>query len=79
MIASVNPIRSSAWPPGWEDVEVVDSEIVDEAGRVCGGTSASDGPWDGGRAPVPPAAGCYERSGRIATEGRFGRLVSVLA
>jgi hypothetical protein len=68
VISAVTPIPASAWPPGWEDVEVVDSELVEEpaaAGRF--------------RATGEPAARCYDGSGRIAAAGRFGRLVSVLA
>ena len=68
MIAAVNPTFASAWPAGWEDVEVVDSVLVCE-------------PADGrpGAAEPLSAASVYDGSGRVALEGRFGRLVSVLA
>ena len=65
MITSVQPIPALSWPRGWEDVEVVDSVIVD--------------------APAPardasiPAAGPYNRFGRVPESERFGRLVSVVA
>jgi hypothetical protein len=68
VIAAVNPTFASAWPTGWEDVEVVDSVLVCE-------------PADG-RAGAPEtlaAANVYDGSGRVARAGRFGRLVSVLA
>ena len=68
MIAAVNPIFAPAWPTGWEDVEVVDSVLVGEpAGGRTGATEAL------------AAASVYDGSGRVALEGRFGRLVSVLA
>jgi hypothetical protein len=67
VIAAVNPTFASAWPTGWEDVEVVDSVLVCE-------------PADAGRpGATPAAASLYDGSGRVALEGRFGRLVSVLA
>jgi hypothetical protein len=53
-----------AWPPGWEDVEVVDSVLVEEP-SVSG--------------PPGPAGGTYTRFARAADERRYGRLVSVLA
>lgn len=65
MIAAVNPIYAPSWPAGWEDVEVVDSVLVPAAAGTCG--------------PEPVAASGYDASGRVAVEGRFGRLVSVLA
>jgi hypothetical protein len=64
VIVAVNPTFTPAWPSGWEDVEVVDSVLVPEPGA----------------APEPPvAANVYDGSGRVAPQGRFGRLVSVLA
>jgi hypothetical protein len=70
VIAAVTPTLRSAWPSGWEDVEVVDSEIVEDvaaARGAAGGFGAAIG------------AARYDGSGRVAPEGRFGRLVSVLA
>jgi hypothetical protein len=66
VISSVHPIVASAWPPGWEDVEVVDSVLVDEPPA----TRADD---------VAPDAGVYDRSGRVPAFRRFGRIVDVLA
>ena len=68
MIAAVNPTFAPSWPRGWEDVEVVDSVLVPGA--------ADERP---GRAGTLVAASVYDGSGRVALEGRFGRLVSVLA
>jgi hypothetical protein len=65
VIAAVNPIYAPSWPAGWEDVEVVDSVLVPEDAET--------------RGPEPVAASRYDGSGRVALEGRFGRLVSVLA
>ena len=67
MIRSVQPVPYVAWPPGWEDVEVVDSVLVEEpppAARVVAG--AAD-------------ARVYDRSGRVAPFQRFGRIVDVVA
>ena len=69
MIAAVNRTHAPSWPTGWEDVEIVDSVLVTEdpeAARTCCGAE-------------PVAASRYDGSGRVALEGRFGRLVSVLA
>jgi hypothetical protein len=66
VIAAVHPPVATAWPPGWEDVEVVDSVLVDEPASAPRGTGSEAG------------SGCYDGSGRVALEGRFGRLVSVL-
>jgi hypothetical protein len=67
VIAAVTPSFAPVWPTGWEDVEVVDSVLVEE-------------PATGRRFAQPAVpAGCYDGSGRVALEGRFGRLVSVLA
>jgi hypothetical protein len=67
MITRVSSIPATTWPSGWEDVEVVDSVIVDEPAP----------------APRFAArdldAGAYDRSGRVPDAARFGRLVSVLA
>jgi hypothetical protein len=66
--AAVNPIRAPSWPTDWDDVEIVDSVLVTEdaePARTCGAQFV--------------AASRYDGSGRVALEGRFGRLVSVLA
>jgi len=68
MITRVSSIPAIPWPPGWEDVEVVDSVIVDEpppAARMH-------------RLPERDA-GAYDRFGRVPDAARLGRLVSVLA
>ncbi len=65
MIASVQPIPFAAWPPGWEDVEVVDSVLVDEPPPT--------------RVATVAGAGGYDSSGRVPAFQRFGRLVSVVA
>lgn len=69
MIASVHPIAVPAWPAGWEDVEVVDSVLVE------------DPPPVGAAAPAAAAhdARVYDRTGRVPAFRRFGRLVSVVA
>jgi hypothetical protein len=64
VITSVQPIPALPWPAGWEDVEVVDSVLVDAPPPA--------------REPVPDA-GTYNRFGRVADAERFGRLVSVVA
>jgi hypothetical protein len=64
VITSVQPVPALPWPTGWEDVEVVDSVVV-------------DGPPPP-REPVPDAR-TYTRFGRVAESERFGRLVSVVA
>jgi len=69
VISAVTRIPAPAWPPGWEDVEVVDSELVEEPAPPAGRFRPTE----------VLAARCYDGSGRIAAEGRFGRLVSVLA
>ena len=67
MIASVQSVPVAAWPSGWEDVEVVDSVLVEE-------------PRPAARAGAPTvAAGLYDRSGRVPAFQRFGRIVSVVA
>ena len=66
MITRVQPVPFAAWPSGWEDVEVVDSVLVEEppAARAA--------------APIADAGG-YDRAGRVPAFQRFGRLVSVVA
>ena len=64
VIATVHRVPVLAWPPGWEDVEVVDSVLVQEP-------PAPD--------PPGPAGGAYTRFGRPAEAARYGRLVSLLA
>jgi hypothetical protein len=68
----IDPIRSPAvpppaWPSGWEDAEVVAGVLVEpEAPRRA-------------LAPGPRGDAVYDRTGRIASSDRCGRLVSVLA
>ena len=64
VITAVHRVPVPAWPPGWDDVEVVDSELVEEPPAP---------------EPPGPAGGAYTRFGRPADSGRYGRLVSVLA
>jgi len=68
VISSVHPIVAPASLLGWEDVEVVDSVLVDEplAAARAGAVRAD-------------AAGVYDRSGRVPAFRRFGRIVDVLA
>ena len=66
MIRSVQPVPFVAWPPGWEDVEVVDSLLVEEPPAAHASGSADD-------------AQVYDRSGRVPPFQRFGRIVSILA
>jgi hypothetical protein len=65
VIASVQPIPFVAWPPGWDDVEVVDSVLVAEPPHA--------------RAAAVDDARVYDSSGRVPAFQRFGRLVSVVA
>jgi hypothetical protein len=65
VITSVQPHRVVAWPAGWEDVEVVDSVLVDAPPRAP-------------REPLADAR-AYDRFGRVPESERFGRLVSVVA
>jgi hypothetical protein len=65
VIASVQPIPFVAWPPGWDDVEVVDSVLVEEPPSA--------------RAAAVADARVYDSSGRVPAFQRFGRLVSVVA
>jgi hypothetical protein len=64
VITSVHPIPAIPWPTGWEDVEVVDSVLVDAPPPA--------------REPAPDAR-TYNRFGRVPESERFGRLVSVVA
>ena len=64
VITAVHRVPVPAWPPGWEDAEVVDSVLVEEPPAP---------------EPPGPAGGAYTRFGRPAEAGRYGRLVSVLA
>jgi hypothetical protein len=64
VITTVHRVSVPAWPPGWEDAEVVDSVLVEEPPAP---------------EPPGPAGGAYTRFGRPAEAGRYGRLVSVLA
>jgi hypothetical protein len=67
VIRSVQPVPHVAWPPGWEDAEVVDSVLVEEPPRIAR------------PAPGAPDARVYDRSGRVAPFQRFGRIVDVVA
>ena len=64
VITTVHRVSVPAWPPGWEDVEVVDSVLVEEPPAP---------------EPPGPAGGAYTCCARPAAAGRYGRLVSVLA
>ena len=66
MITRVSSLSALAWPAGWEDAEVVDSVLVEEPPALEASAAA-------------PAAGRYDRFGRVPAEQRCGRLVSVLA
>jgi hypothetical protein len=68
MITRVSSIPATTWPAGWEDVEVVDSVIVEEPPALA---PAGDAPHR--------EAGAYDRFGRVPAPARLGRLVSVLA
>jgi hypothetical protein len=63
VITRISTIPAIAWPSGWEDVEVVDSVLVDEPPALH----------------AIPAAGTYDRFGRVPDAARYGRLVSVVA
>jgi hypothetical protein len=65
MITRVSSIPAMTWP-SWEDVEVVDSVLVEEPPPGPGPVAAVD-------------AGVYDRSGRVPAFQRFGRIVSVVA
>jgi hypothetical protein len=64
VITSIQRIAPSAWPPGWEDAEIVDSTLVEEPPALD---------------PPGPAGGTYTRFARVPDGPRYGRLVSVLA
>jgi hypothetical protein len=66
VIRSVQPVPFVASPPAWEDVEVVDSVLVEEPPAAHASGPATD-------------AGVYDRSGRVPPFQRFGRIVSILA
>jgi hypothetical protein len=66
VIRSVQPVPFAAWPPSWEDAEVVDSVLVEEPPAAHARGSAAE-------------AGVYDRSGRVPPFQRFGRIVSILA
>ena len=65
MLTRVTSIPATAWPAGWDDVEVVDSVLVEEPPAVLGSAGV--------------AAAVYNRFGRVADARQYGRLVSVLA
>jgi hypothetical protein len=67
VIRSVQPVPYVACPPGWEDVEVVDSVLVEEPPATPRSPRAA------------PGARVYDRSGRVAPFQRFGRIVDVVA
>jgi hypothetical protein len=64
VITRATGIPATAWPSGWEDVEVVDSVLVEEPPVLPGSDRA---------------AAAYDRCGRVQDAARYGRLVSVLA
>jgi hypothetical protein len=66
MITRVSSVPATTWPPGWEDVEVVDSVLVEE-------------PTPAAQVRFARGAGIYDRFGRVPDVERCGRLVSVLA
>jgi hypothetical protein len=68
MITRVSSIPAMTWP-SWEDVEVVDSVLVEEPPPAAAPRSAAS----------DPGAGAYNRFGRVPDAARCGRLVSVLA
>jgi len=68
MITRVSSISAMTWQ-SWEDVEVVDSVLVEEPPPAAERRSAAS----------DPGAGGYNRFGRVPDAARCGRLVSVLA
>jgi hypothetical protein len=68
MITRVSSIPAMTWP-SWEDVEVVDSVLVEESPPAADRRFAASDPGPGG----------YNRFGRVSDAARCGRLVSVLA
>jgi hypothetical protein len=69
MITRVSSIPAMTWPSGWEDVEVVDSVIVEDPPPAARRRSTG----------FEPGPGAYDRFGRVPDPARCGRLVSVLA
>ena len=67
VITSVQPVPLAAFAAAWNDAEVVDGVLVDEAPRVREAAAAIDD------------ARVYDRTGRVPAFRRFGRLVSVVA
>jgi hypothetical protein len=67
---NVSPVATPpiAWPSGWDDVEVVDSVLVDVVPVVAPP-----------RIAPPPGGVVYDRAGRMTPAEPCGRLVSVLA
>jgi hypothetical protein len=63
VITRVSTLPAIAWPSGWEDVEVVNSVLVDEPPAL----------------PAGAPAGAYDRTGRVPDAACYGRLVSVVA
>ena len=72
MITRVSSVPATTWPSGWEDVEVVDSVLVEEPPPAAR-------PGFGAREQRGAGAGAYDRFGRVPDAERCGRLVSVLA
>jgi hypothetical protein len=69
MIPRVSSTPATTWPSDWEDVEVVNSVIVEDPPPAARPR----------RAAPERGAGAYDRFGRMPESERFGRLVSVLA
>jgi hypothetical protein len=67
VIAPVKPVPVTAWPAGWEDVEVVDSVLVEEPPAAARAIRPADD------------VRVYDRTGRVPAFRRFGRIVSLLA
>jgi hypothetical protein len=68
VITSVQPVPFVAWPAGWEDVEVVDSVLVEAPPPAHAATPVA-----------APDARVYDRTGRVPAFQRFGRIVDVVA
>ena len=66
VITRVSSLPPLAWPTGWDDVEVVDSVLVEEPPDVAAPDAAA-------------GAGAYDCFGRLPKLARYGRFVSVLA
>ncbi len=67
MITRVSSVPAMTWPSGWEDVEVVDSVLVEEPPAAARAIRPADD------------ARVYDRTGRVPAFRRFGRIVSLLA